>query len=206
MIKTYKVLLRHRGVFGMTRPRLKGTRSLNPHQLLGSSVGQVCSQNGEKIKQRQEVGWWSPSTRLCVLETKRLHVYIHFATISLAFFLSVHACLCVRAREGECNRDTGEELPLWLYTEALSWATVVCSGPLTTISLETNSATSEPCFCNSSSWEVAVHCQICDSWKTKHCKNCAKKKTKQYWLHQCRYSKSQITGFFKQHQRCAVAA
>lgn len=55
MIKTYKVLLRHWGESGTIGPRLKGTLAPNTHQLLPSSKGQVSSQNGGKIKQRQEV-------------------------------------------------------------------------------------------------------------------------------------------------------
>lgn len=59
-------------------------------------------------------------------------LYILFATISsvvvfvcvqlcvlFTFCSSVCVCVCVRVRE-QSNQDAGEELPLWLYTEAVS--------------------------------------------------------------------------------------
>lgn len=132
--------------------------------------------------------------RVCFYKPKSLHVHINFVTLSLDFcvFLCMHAHVCVRENES-INGDTGEELPLWLYPEAMSWATVVCSEPLTTISLKTNSATCYLCLCNSSSREMEIDCKIVNIAGVVQEKKKNSPGGCHDWLHQCHYSKSQIT-------------
>lgn len=102
---------------------------------------------------------------VCVLAPKCAHFNVRFS-VSLPLCALVLACLCIvlqSFRVWFCcvcvqpgrllhftvclcvckasNQGAGEELPLWLYTEAVSRATVVCCGPHTTLSLDTNADT-----------------------------------------------------------------